>query len=497
MAVYQNLTLTQISQNGDENTSAVRILWQSTQTGASYNAIADVAKYTLYVDAQEQFTKEVSFALPKNTTQTIVDTEEIILHNHKGDAEITVKTWMNTHISAGIVELSQTLKLDNIPQASVVTASDAVIGGASRLAVTRKNAQSSHAIGWQFGQLQGYLTAAGQICGEEVRFSAESLEFPLPESFYHQISDAKSGICELTVYTYCEGKAVGTPQKARFTVSVQEDVCSPEICGTVVDTNAATVALTGDETTLIRYRSCALCTVTAEAKKGARIVQKKIGGETVTESRIFDGPESGDFALEVTDSRGLTAKALLQTVCIPYIPLTCLADVQRDGAATGEATLSVSGAFFAGSFGKEENELLLSYSTDGENFIPIQAELGEGIYLAQVKLTDMDYTRRYTITVRATDCLTAAEKQAVLKKGVPTFDWGENDFAFHVPVQMDSSLRIGGNLTIGEKTLMELIYPVGAVYTAAVQSDPGTLFGGVWQLMQSQEESIYRWKRTG
>lgn len=496
MAVYQNLTLTQVSQDGDNNCSKVRILWQSTQTGASYNAIADVGRYTLYVGGQAQFTKEVPFVLPKNTTQVIVDTEEIIFHNDKGDAQITVETWMNTRISAGIVELSQSLKLDNIPQASVATASDAVIGGVSRLAVTRKNAQSTHAIGWKFGTLTGFLTPTGEICSEEVRFAGEKLEFYLPESFYDQIPNAKTGVCELTVYTYCGFNPVGTPQKAQFNVSVQEEACIPEIFGTVTDTNAATVALTGDRETLIRYRSCALCTVAGQAKKGARIVHKKIAGEAVEEGRIVDGPESGNFVLEVTDSRGFTAKALLQAACVPYIPLTCFAEVKREGAASGEATLSISGAFYDGSFGKEENILLLSYSTDGENFIPIQAELGEGTYSAQVKLTDMDYTRRYTVTVRATDCLSTAEKQVILKKGVPTFDWGESDFAFHVPVQMDSDLQVGGSLSVGGKLITDLIYPVGGVYTAGVQTDPGTLLGGVWQQLQTQEEGLYRWMRT-
>lgn len=166
MAVYQNLSLTQVSQNREENTSQVRILWQSTQTGVSYNAIADTGTYTLYVNGQKQFTREITFVLPAKTTQTIVDVEETILHNAKGDAEITVETWMNTHISAGIVELSQTLKLDNIPQASTVTASDGVIGGISQLAVTRRNTQYDHAIGWRFGELSGYLTAAGQITAD-------------------------------------------------------------------------------------------------------------------------------------------------------------------------------------------------------------------------------------------------------------------------------------------------------------------------------------------
>ena len=446
MAVYQNLTITQLSQDPDQNTSRVRILWQSTQTGASYNAIADVGRYTLFVNGQEQFTREVTYVLPRNTTQTIVSVEETIPHNAKGDGEVTVQTWMNTHISAGIVELSQTVKLDNIPQASIVTASDGVIGGHSRLAVTRRNSESAHAIGWSFGNLSGYLTADGQIVSQPVIFTAESVDFLLPEDFYGQIPDAKSGICTLTIYTYTGENPVGTPQEASFTVSVDAQECIPTVTGQVIDCEPMTVALTGDDRFLIRYRSAALCTITAQAKKGARIVEKRIQNVPVSESLTIQPVQSGDFIFSVTDSRGYTAQCLVHTVCLPYIQLSCLATARRDGPVSGEATLSVSGEVFGGNFGQAENRLTLAYSLDGENFHPITGEVAQNRYSAQVKLTGMDYTRLYTITLRAMDCLTAIEKQVVLKKGVPTFDWGEEDFAFHVPVGMDTplSLESGG-----------------------------------------------------
>lgn len=496
MAVYQNLTVTQIRQDADQNCSTVRILWQSTQTGPSYNLYADVGTYTLTVNGQAQQPEEITFVLPQNTTQTILDVEKTVFHNEKGEAEVTVQTWMNTHISAGIVELSQTVKLDTIPQASTVTASEGVIGGCSRLAVTRKNSQSAHSVFFRFGALEGYITPDGQISGEEVIFSGERVDFYLPESFYGQIPHSKSGICQLTLCTYADGIPVGTPQTTEFTVLVEENSCIPTISGAVVDVNPKTVELTGDDRFLIRYCSNALCTVTGSAKNGAQLVKKRILGREVEASLQITGTETGDFPMDVTDSRGLTASYLAQTVCVPYIKLSCLASAVRDDPTSGEATLDISGDCFTGSFGAKDNQLSLSYSTDGENFLPAEPALADNRYTARVQLTGLDYTRLHTVTVRASDSLMTVEKQVTVKKGVPTFDWGEGDFAFHVPVQMDSSLAVAGSLTVGGKGLTDLIYPVGSVYLCEASVDPGAVFGGTW-VMLSQQESIYRWRRTG
>lgn len=447
MAVYQNLTLTQVSQNRDENTSRVRILWQSTQTGASYNAIADTGYYTVFVNGKELTREAVTFWLPQNTTQTIVDVEQTVQHNAKGDGEITVQTWMNTHISAGIVELSQTLKLDNIPQASTLTASDGVIGGVSQLAVTRRSGSSSHTIFWEFGKQNGYLSADGQITWEPEQFTAESVPFYLPESFYDEIPNAKSGICRLTISTFDGDVPVGSPQTAEFTVSVQEAACQPEVTGDGVDCNPVTLALTGDERVFVRYHSTALCTVTAQAKNGAAITEKRIQGKPVEDSLTVENVQTGEFTLEATDSRGFTATAVVQRQLVPYIWLTCLAQARREGAVSGDATVTVTGEVYTGSFGAADNTLTLSYSTDGASFIPVAAQLQDNAYRAEIKLTDMDYTRLHTITIRVQDRLMTLTKEVILKKGVPTFDWGEEDFAFHVPVTLDTPLSVASGGT--------------------------------------------------
>ena len=71
MAVSQTLTVTEVagSVNNSANTSKVRILWQSTQTGSSYNEYTKTAKYYVSINGGAETVHSVSYTLPKSITQ--------------------------------------------------------------------------------------------------------------------------------------------------------------------------------------------------------------------------------------------------------------------------------------------------------------------------------------------------------------------------------------------------------------------------------------------
>lgn len=443
MAVYQSLSLSQVSQNLEENTSQVRILWQSTQSGSSYNMVEHTAHYWISVNGQPEQQFGVTYHLPGHTAQPIVDTVLTVPHNEKGEATIQVRTWMDTHLAAGVVELSQTLVADKIPRASTLMATDGVIGGFSRLAVTKRSADYTHSISWQFQDLTGFVTETGEISAEEVIFSADTVDFILPESFYDAIPNAKSALCQLQICTYGDGGLVGAPQTTAITVSVDEAVCKPAVRGIVTDACEKTAALTGNSFTIVRYHSQAKCTIVAEAKKGAQIVRKTIRGVQTEGSLTIPGFEGRSVTFEAVDSRGCSGSYSYMVPLIPYVKLSCDAAVERTDPVSGNALLQIRGTFFHGSFGAAENTLHISYSIDGGEAVSVEPVIGEnGEFSLSTVLTGLDYTRIFGITVWVWDCLETVEKRLVLKKGVPVFDWGENDFAFHVPVQMDSPLGV-------------------------------------------------------
>lgn len=118
MAVSQSISLTQGTQSIDNNTTQVTFKWTSTQTGESWNGYTKTAYYYVSINGGAETKYSVSYTLPKSTTQTIVNKTFTVTHNDNGVGSISVRTWMDTAISAGVVQKSQSLTLTTIPRAS-------------------------------------------------------------------------------------------------------------------------------------------------------------------------------------------------------------------------------------------------------------------------------------------------------------------------------------------------------------------------------------------
>lgn len=471
MAVYQTLTITQLSQNPEKNCSNIRILWKSTQTGASYNMVEATGTYTLYVNGQEH-REDVRYVLPKQTEQVILDKEMTVFHDSQGQALVEVETWMDTKISAGQVKLYEKLQLTTIPRVSQVRGSDALIGQSSRLAISRKNSSYSHSVAYSFGSQRGYLNEKGEMVSQEVQFTGEGLDFSIPDSFYEEIPNQKSGLCTLTVCTYDGGVLVGQPQSSQFLVSADEKVCRPALSGSVEDINPVTAELTGDSRTLIKHISMARCRIFPIGRKGASIVTKTVAGQQVEDSLDMEAVQQDRIRFTATDSRGFTAEYWELVQMVPYVQVSCEAVAQRLSPVSEEAVLKISGNYYCGSFGVAENEISAAYSIAGGEQIPVEVTLtGDNRYYAEVLLSGMDYTKLYSITVWVSDLLTETEKRTTLKKGVPVFDWGENDFAFHVPVTMDKPLPVASGGT-GGTTPEEIWHNLGL----CLDMEPGVAY---------------------
>ena len=221
------------------------------------------------------------------------------------------------------------------------------------------------------------------------------------------------------------------------------------------DINPVTVNITGNENVFVRHASNVQFNLNASAKKQAKLTNYYAanGDNTVfATSGVLEAVTGNDFNMQVFDSRGFYA-AVQETHnvtagnWIEYVPLTCAV---KNGLldANGNLVVTISGKYFGGSFGAVDNSLHLEYnirkSGDVDVWTPVYVSNvptdSNNNYTYSFTISDLDYTDRYLLTVRATDQINQEGSiTETIIGAVPVFDWGKNDFAFYVPVTINGA----------------------------------------------------------
>lgn len=434
-------------QNIEGNFSDVTVELRYSRTNTGYTTEGNFSG-ALYIDKgtdgqQKQTGSKSAFKVTYKSNSLAMSKTFRVYHDHNGSRKITISaTGSIPPSSVTSTTVSQEVELDTIPRASTVGATDAGIGTAALVVVTKKNRDYRHSVAYSFGALSGYLRADGSVSEEEVIFSETNVAFLLPEAFYAQIPKAKSGRCTLTCRTYYGDTRIGEEKTAVFNAVAAESVCAPAVSGTVEDGNQTTGELTGDKNVLVRYHSTALCAITASAGNSASLTSKTVNGKAIGSTLEIPNIETGSFCFAVKDSRGYSKTAEVEKTLIPYIKLTANATVKRTDPTGGRAILTVKGNFYNGGFGAEENSLTLGCQVGTEEAVTLTPVISGNTYTASAELTGLAYDQTFSVTVTARDKLETVTASLTLQKGIPTFDWGEKDFQFHVPVKTDENMDI-------------------------------------------------------
>ena len=443
----------------DRDKNQTTISWEAVG-GGTYTGDPVVCELRVTIDGDVAFYRDATSGNKTNCKigQVLASGQKVITHNNDGSRRVTMKMEAGIYTWAINKDGSGTFDLDTIPRASTIGAADANIGSNTTIVVNRKSTAYTHSIAYKFGSLSGYITADGKTSNSESKYSATTISFAIPTSFYAQIPNAKTGTCTLTIKTYSGSTQIGDAQTCTLTVTAPQATCAPSVSGTVVDSNATTKALTGDESRMVRYYSTALCTITATAKNSASITDKKIGGTAVSgNTRSIQNVEQNTVYFYAKDSRGYEATANVGFTLIPYVLLTNNSSGQRTDPTSGNAKLAIKGDFYNGSFGAVDNALSVKYRiapAGGSygDYVDVTPTTTGDSYSATVQLSGLDYESEYTIQIVAADKLASVTKTVTIRRGIPVFDWGENGFAFHVPVYM------GGNLLASKRNVSASAY---------------------------------------
>lgn len=367
---------------------------------------------------------------------------------------LTNKVNGSTFVSGNTLTVKNNVNIQatSQPLASSIGATDAKIESTSVITVTRYNDAYSHTVSYSFGKLNGVIVE---------KSNNSSIAWNIPEEFYYEIPDSKTGTCTLRCDTYHGSSLIGS-SSCTLKVTVNYEVCIPTVSGAVEDINPTTVSLTGDSSSIVRFESIVRCVLTATGKYGASIVSKTINGIKVDGDGMvgFSGDIPTSYTFTVEDSRGYIIEKVIYPTVIPYIKLTINPVLERPSPTTGDVTLSFNGNYYNGSFGLHDNTLSVRYRyrESGETsygswtVVPsTQYVLGQKTYktnntisLANQFGQQFDYKKSYVFQVQAYDgvngeYLIRATSTITVKKGETIFDWGENDFAFRVPVSVNNN----------------------------------------------------------
>lgn len=202
MSVTQTLSVTNVPNSIiiSSNTSQIRILWHSTQSGDSWNGYERKAEYYVSVNGGTESKHVVSYTLPKNSTVTIVDTTIRVQHKADGSGTVRVRTWMDTSISAGVVEKTATLTLPQISRVSTVRASDRILGETCSVTWTPAGYYLSYKLKFSIGSWS-YTT---DVIRPNTTTAYTYSGYTLPLEVANQLPNTTQGTMSVTLTTYSD-----------------------------------------------------------------------------------------------------------------------------------------------------------------------------------------------------------------------------------------------------------------------------------------------------
>ena len=362
-----------------------------------------------------------------------------------------------------------------------------------------------YSIEYEFGDLTGVIQ--DNIFPTNV---PATITWKIPMAFSKQFPYATSKTGKLiSYYTFAGRKEVN--YTSTFVAKIADDA-KPEISSTVATTDAISLQLSGNTSTIISGVSTVQISLYAAPTPGAYVKDKwcqnmpNYYSDRHGTTQTFIGHNNGVFRFGATDTRNRSAVKTITLAAIDYKSPT----ISIDGIeinTSGVATIDISGTWFKGSFGKVSNDITVSYryksnsssSWGSWTTIPNVTKNDDGTFSATVTKSGLSYTETYNFEARVQDAINTVSSKEYIAKSLPVFDWSSDDFNFNVPVSVlaptDSNNpttkqyvdNLVSTLTEQYASIIDIVYPVGSIYMSVNAADPSKLFSGTaWEKLEGR-----------
>ena len=357
MAVTQDITVSEVSTSVADNTSKVRVVWTSKQTGESFNNYTRTAYYYVSINGGAETKYSVSYTLPKQTTKTILDITLTVPHRADGTGTVRVRTWMDTGISAGVVEHYHEIMLTTIGRATTldsVTCATSYFTGKLTYKYTPKSASYYNKCQITIRLSETSRMAVKTIYLGKQATSQQTGTVTLSDSelkdIYDTLPNATKGVLRFTISTYSDSSystLVGDESYKELTLNIPDDTTTKAtVSMSLAPVSSLPSAFSG---LYIQGKTKVKATLSATGKYGASIksYSMKVEGNSYGSGASYtSGYLSNYGSIPVygyaTDSRGYTGDASTNITVLAYSKPKITAEVcgrcDEDGKLSDDGT---------------------------------------------------------------------------------------------------------------------------------------------------------------
>lgn len=405
--------------------------------------------YPIYLeislDGKVLATHTLKAASPKQWSETIsYTTGWLEVSKSSGTTALVIRVYSGSGSSRNV---SYSYSLPVIATASTVSATDAYIGRTCSIIISRASTSLRHTLSYKFDG-QGVFTTIVSKTSEAV------YAWTVPTSVYSLIPDTPGILCTIRCNTYSGDTLIGSSE-CKMIASALPSACTPTLSATAVDTDAASLAVTGDGKIVVKGVSDLSVTIAAEAKQGARIVQTTVtcGSKSsfVSEtSTLIENAESATVTVKVKDSRDFTTTYTVPGLSlVNYTPLWIVPEFTRPDPTGNSVKLTVTGGCYTGTIGGVANSVTLRLRTkpsggEWSEWIDLPCTIADGAITAEATYGGFAYDADYTAEIEYSDLITAPTVKTVpIRRGIPVFWWDGSQFVFNVPIRGDFRVHEG------------------------------------------------------
>ena len=496
-----------VSQNQINNTSLVRIRpWIMKLSGSGFWNLTDqtmtikannVSRTTktdydfreATTDDKEYLTANLPFRRISGSGSLVSGTyvyDFTITHNNDGSKTIPIYALIPLSSTYGTNwTVDRDIELPTIPRANTLKCSYTTLDEPIKFSISKASSKFTSTINLSFYKENStQLVGLGNIF---TKTSSTSLTYTLTEEQLNEVLSYNKSknivVAFVSIITYNGSTQLGN-NGYLFNIPLKQT--NPIVSATYIDTNATTIALTGDGSKIVKYISKPKVTINAQAQQQADISSYSTvwgnSSSTTQETTFTNGIDSNILQVSAIDSRNWLGSARydISSNFIEYIKLGFEKfTLERPETTSNTINANLNGVWFNGNFGVSTNIVTLKfrYKEKDGNYGKYQSitltTQGNKLSFSGSLGSNYNYQKQYDFEFILSDKVMSLVTTFNVTSGESIIRVGETY------VRILGDLKVRGNVTINDNPVA--FYPIGAIYMSVNPTNPSEIFGGTWE----------------